>query len=204
MPGEIPVRIRGPQLVFEDPREFIGAYHRLAVFTPEECARIRALYDPGKAQDALVRRSGAEASTTMDYRKGNVQWIDPLRREHQWLVSRLIAACLEINRESFGFAVNCLMHDLQLSVYPLGGQYLWHVDTGAGMVRERKLSFTVQLSAPEEYEGGELEFAFPAAFGAREQGSITAFPSFLVHRVRPVTRGERWALVGWLAGPPWS
>jgi len=77
----------------------------------------------------------------------------------------------------------------------------------------RKLSMTLNLNAPGEYEGGNLKFDFgPHAVGERyhecteirPQGSIIIFPSFTYHQVTPVTKGTRYSLVLWSAGPPFK
>ena len=77
----------------------------------------------------------------------------------------------------------------------------------------RKLSMTLNLNAPGEYEGGNLKFDFgPHAVGERyheckeirPQGSIIIFPSFTHHQVTPVTKGTRYSLVLWSAGPPFK
>tara|TARA_Y100000004_G_C8887324_1_gene400380 strand:- start:376 stop:1050 length:675 start_codon:yes stop_codon:yes gene_type:complete len=81
----------------------------------------------------------------------------------------------------------------------------------------RKLSYSVNLSHPDEYEGGHFEWTDPYGLNpqnmtpdnitfraeqkAREQGSIIVFPSFVYHQVTPVIRGMRHSLVGWIAGP---
>lgn len=79
--------------------------------------------------------------------------------------------------------------------------YTWHTDSIEGD-SVRKLSFTIQLTKPEEYDGGDLEF-MPAITDKkiREQGTMTIFPSFMVHQVSPVTRGVRHTIVGWIYGP---
>ena len=83
--------------------------------------------------------------------------------------------------------------------------YDMHVDhhyQGVGQY-PRKLSFTMQLSEPSEYEGGDVmlitsqnPFAIP-----KERGTITFFPSYTLHEVKPITKGTRKALVGWIHGP---
>jgi PKHD-type hydroxylase len=62
----------------------------------------------------------------------------------------------------------------------------------------------VQLSDPADYDGGELEFMMHRSVvqAERAQGTVVLFPSFLQHRVRPVTRGVRRSLVFWVHGPP--
>jgi len=86
-----------------------------------------------------------------------------------------------------------------------GGHYDWHVDTtprfNGGNVR--KLTFVVGLSHKHEYDGGELQLRHmpePAKFKLGK-GDFVIFPSFLLHRVTPVTRGVRKTLVGWGRGP---
>ena len=72
-----------------------------------------------------------------------------------------------------------------------------------GSTAKRRLSATVQLSAPEDYDGGSLELRDGAAVrtATREAGSLVAFPSTTLHRVTPVTRGVRYALVAWYQEP---
>lgn len=79
--------------------------------------------------------------------------------------------------------------------------YTWHTDSIEGD-SVRKLSFTIQLTDPTEYDGGDLEF-MPAVTDKkiREQGTMTIFPSYMVHRVSPVTQGVRYTIVGWIYGP---
>jgi PKHD-type hydroxylase len=87
---------------------------------------------------------------------------------------------------------------IQLARYDVGDFYTWHKDLGNNQSQYRKLSVTVQLSAPDEYDGGDLEFASMKA--SRELGSAIVFPSWEQHRVAPVTRGTRWSLVAWASG----
>jgi PKHD-type hydroxylase len=77
----------------------------------------------------------------------------------------------------------------------------------------RKLSMTINLNKPGEYEGGNLKFDYgPHSEGERyhecteirPQGSIIIFPSFIHHQVTPVTKGTRYSLVLWSVGPPFK
>ena len=84
--------------------------------------------------------------------------------------------------------------------------YNWHMDSSFEDFgnTDRKLSFSLQLSEPEEYGGCNLEF-----FGAkgldknvfRAKGTLVIFPSFMYHKVTPIERGVRKVLVGWVRGP---
>ena len=77
----------------------------------------------------------------------------------------------------------------------------------------RKLSVTINLNSPGEYEGGNLKFDYgPHVEGERyhecteirPQGSIIVFPSFVAHQVTPITRGTRYSLVLWSLGEPFK
>ena len=70
----------------------------------------------------------------------------------------------------------------------------------------RKLSFIVQLSDPDEYEGGNVQFLGAdkkSYFAPRKRGSVIVFDSRTPHRVCKVTKGTRKSLVGWVVGPRW-
>ena len=87
-----------------------------------------------------------------------------------------------------------------------GDHYDWHVDIGQNANGSRKLGFTVQLSASDDYQGGDLEF-LNAAYDPkvlRQQGLMIVFPAYFTHRVTPVTSGERLALVGWIHGDSYA
>lgn len=98
---------------------------------------------------------------------------------------------------------------MQFVVYDtVGSHYELHIDSG-NEYRDndlvRKLSFTIQLTDPDEYQGCDLEFFrsvddYVAA--ARSRGSITVSSSFVPHRVTPLETGTRAAIVGWIYGPP--
>ncbi|MDB2656544.1 2OG-Fe(II) oxygenase [Crocinitomicaceae bacterium] len=79
------------------------------------------------------------------------------------------------------------------------------MDFGAAEISARKLSVTVQLSDPDEYEGGDLEFMInhKTVKAPRKKGTIVVFPSFIMHRVTPITKGTRQSIVGWVSGPPY-
>jgi PKHD-type hydroxylase len=78
------------------------------------------------------------------------------------------------------------------------------MDVGNGDISKRKISLTIQLSAPWEYEGGELQFMISKDIitFSKEKGSVICFPSFYMHRVLPLKKGNRKALVLFISGPP--
>lgn len=88
------------------------------------------------------------------------------------------------------------------------GKYDWHHDVNwnSNAEYDRKLSLTVQLSDPSEYEGGAFEFmeVQQPQEEAKTKGTVLMFPSYLQHRVTPVTEGVRKSLVVWFSGPRWT
>ncbi len=77
----------------------------------------------------------------------------------------------------------------------------------------RKLSMTINLNSPGDYEGGNLKFDYgPHVHGERyhecveirPQGSVIVFPSYMYHQVTPVTKGTRYSLVLWALGYPFK
>jgi len=96
---------------------------------------------------------------------------------------------------------------------PDGGPIKGYTTNHNMIGKVRKLSITINLNKPDEYDGGNLKFDFgPHAGGKRfhecieirPQGSIIFFPSFTYHQVTPITRGTRYSLVLWLCGKPFK
>lgn len=129
-----------------------------------------------------------------------------LEEKYGWLYSRLWSAAQECNRLFFCVDVAGVETNVQLARYQSTdrGFYDWHTDF-AGIRPLRKLSISIQLSNPEDYEGGDLELMYgtePYKMD-RTKGAFIVFPSFMLHRVTPVTRGTRWSLVAWILGTRW-
>tara|TARA_R100001015_G_C4629266_1_gene189976 strand:- start:1198 stop:1812 length:615 start_codon:yes stop_codon:yes gene_type:complete len=110
----------------------------------------------------------------------------------------------------------------QFTKYKKNQHYGWHCDSWEKPYENqkdpnmngkiRKLSVTCSLSDAKDYKGGELEFSLrnnlekDASTTCTEilpRGSIVVFPSFVWHRVKPVTEGTRYSLVIWSIGPPY-
>jgi PKHD-type hydroxylase len=96
---------------------------------------------------------------------------------------------------------------IQVVRYGLGDHFQsWHSDAGTDRYYQRQISLSIELSDLADHDGGVLEIA-PGTVGAARtlpRGGARLFPSRAIHRVTPVTRGERWALVAWtgLKEPP--
>jgi PKHD-type hydroxylase len=93
---------------------------------------------------------------------------------------------------------------IQIFKYEKGDHYGWHTDWSPVNNKKRKLSMTIQLSPEDSYIGGDVEIldGLVSRVVPREIGVATVFPSWAVHRVRPIEEGTRWALVAWATGKP--
>lgn len=148
---------------------------------------------------------GSEASTVnSEIRETEVSWIEP-NEQSQWLYKRMTELAARVNMDKFQLDL-IEFTPLQYSKYKVGGHYDWHVDSGPNIGVHRKLSFVLGLTDPDEYEGGDLEINATGnlnnAVSLRiKKGHLVAFPSYVAHRVTPVTSGQRLTLVGWVIGP---
>lgn len=121
--------------------------------------------------------------------------------ENEFIYKKISEIVEEINETDFDFDVEGIPSPLQLLVYKNGGHYDWHVDIGPGDASRRKLSVIIQLSSPDEYEGGDVILhAGEERVLSKEKGTIAVFPSYVLHKVNPVTKGTRQALVCWVLG----
>ena len=104
----------------------------------------------------------------------------------------------------FNLSWNGLIYENRYS--PDNGNHNWHRDeqfitTGP----HRKLSMVIQLTDPNDYEGGNFEFVpeipKPTENTLRQRGTVLVFPSYIKHRAAPVTKGQRSSLAAWVEGP---
>ena len=112
---------------------------------------------------------------------------------------------LNTNINHFGFEGMQITEQAQYTEYPKGGFYEWHVDNDLVMTQMppvRKISMTLLLSDPKDFEGGELELIDDKKRPNLKRGHALFFASFIRHRVKPVTKGNRKSLVMWFGGPP--
>ena len=111
---------------------------------------------------------------------------------------------LQANNNHFGFEGMRLTEVAQFTHYLTGGFYDWHMDNDVQAKHQppvRKISMTLLLSDPSTFEGGELEIISKGKSAELKQGQAIFFASWLQHRVKPVTKGERKSLVMWFGGP---
>ena len=185
-------------------------------FTPEEC---NFIIETVKKEQPSWARTGATPTLekTFDHRRSKVFWIEQTHPQLGYLLSQVWSIITPMNNQFFG-AHLLELPPLQFTQYSekYQGEYKLHQDlnwlqtqdTASRPGFQRKVSCVVQLSDPKDYVGGDFEFGSevpekPPQDIIKEQGTIFAFPSFLHHGVRPVTKGTRYSLVGWFEGPHW-
>lgn len=173
---------------------------------------------------------GSTGSVVKDIRNSSQSWIPS---EH-WIGGFMWHYIQRANRENFLYDINCIeCENMQYTVYNEGTYYKWHTDSsievhykpqvvGDRVVdnmnvmaddyinknceRIRKLSFSLLLTDPREYEGGNLQIMDERGesyIAPRQKGVIIVFDSRARHRVTKVTKGVRKSLVGWVSGPRW-
>ena len=175
-------------------------------------------------QTALTGNADKDNLTNLDLkniqkkRKSDVVWMSD-----KWIYKEIQPYIYQANANAewnfeWDWSESC-----QFTEYKKGQFYDWHCDSYIEPYDQpdnqnthgklRKLSMTVSLTDPEEYEGGDLEFDFRNQDEAvqpsickeiRPKGSVVVFPSFVWHRVKPVTKGIRNSLVCWNIGYPFK
>ena len=175
-------------------------------FTPDQCNEI--------IKEALML---PEQNATLGLSSDRVdnQWrsstIRAITRSDRWnyLFKELDKVVSQINNEWFQVDYSYLPA-IQFATYNSTTQdfYKRHQDVFLAPLRtHRKLSVTVQLSDPDSYQGGDLQFLdvghLPNSKNLRMQGTVCVFPSIVFHEVTPVTSGVRHSLAGWYEGPHW-
>jgi PKHD-type hydroxylase len=175
----------------------------LNVFTDEEMNRIIAYGEKLNAEKAGFQAGSGTSKSADKIRITQHAWFRPAP-DIQWLYMRMEQVARTLNERIYQFDLTGFSEPFQYTVYhgTEGGHYDWHVDQGRLQV-QRKLSFSVQLSDPSEYEGGELQLhaANDISVAPKTRGAVVAFPAYTLHRVTPVTAGTRRSLVAWTAGP---
>lgn len=172
-------------------------------FTQEEIDLIINIGKSLPQENGGVNNTGIPA---LDVRRSKIAWIKP-EVNTEFIFFKLSQALNKLNDAYFKYDLTG-MEDLQFSEYDASyqGMYKNHTDDGFE-AHGRKLSFSLQLSAPEDYDGGDLliyRFRLDQSHAVKKQkGLLAAFPSHSIHEVTPVTRGTRYTLVGWVHGPRW-
>lgn len=213
---------------------FILAYQSIWYFTNLNSKVIDILEEElsenldDKLQDSRIG-DGDYGTVDRDKRNAQNSWIST----NHWIGGFVWNYVQKANRENFLYDLtNIDGESLQYTVYGPGQYYGWHNDAGISsfykpvsegnrghgealfqdFVNEncekvRKLSFSLLLSDPETYEGGNLQLIGEdgrSYYAPRQKGVIILFDSRAQHRVKKVTKGVRKSIVGWVVGPRWK
>ena len=186
-------------------------------FPPSFCDDVIAHGDTLQSMPGTVSHDPAGRA-----RSSEVAWISD-NEDHAWIYRPLADLVAVTNQKFWRWHISG--HEtLQYTRYSEGQFYGWHMDARrkpypdderwGGLVR--KISVTVNLSGPADFDGGTFEIEQTVPTPERperrierldelgQKGSAVVFPAYLHHRVLPVTRGQRRSLVGWFLGPPFA
>ena len=174
----------------------IDSVNTATIFTKSECENIikmSKLQPIGEA--AFFARTGLS--------KGGIRSTKAIEITDDGIGNYVFAAMKKMNSLQFELSNH---EPLQLLKYDVDDHYTWHTDWSPVNNKKRKLSMTIQLSDPSEYEGGDVEIMDgpESRLIPKDIGSGTVFPSWAVHRVTPITSGTRWALIVWAIGKPFK
>ncbi len=169
-------------------------------FSVEECEVIKNIAKgKGLIKGTTFKQDPNKDS---DVRDSEVCWLSH-SDNLEFAFRKMTDMVTSLNNQYFQFDLFGFIEGLQFTNYKApGGKYGKHVDKGYSTLI-RKLSVSIQLDDPSNYEGGEL-FLYDSEVGIpmkKEQGTLVAFPSYTLHEVMPVTKGERNSLVAWITGP---
>ena len=180
--------------------------------------------------DTQTRQAATFNKNDTTYRKTLIKSIS----SYEWFAGMLWHYISRANRENYLYDITCIENEsLNYLIYPPGHYYRWHQDQAitsclrptilpsvhSSTIQQslhvehqwiRKISFSLQLSSPDEYTGGELQFhnnnygKEGIITAPKEKGSLILFDSRLSHRVTKVKEGTRESLVGWVLGARWK
>ena len=166
------------------------------VFTKEECEKIIKI-----AKNKGLTKGTTRSKDETDVRQSQICWLYAFDNL-EWVFKKITDIVLNLNSRFFNFDIFGLNEGLQFTNYKApSNKYGKHIDKGLDNVI-RKLSLSIQLTNSKEYEGGEL-FLYEDEKGIemkKEQGTLILFPSYILHEVKPITKGERNSLVSWVTG----
>ena len=163
--------------------------------TEGECRDIRAL-----AASWREERIGIEPAPSQPIRRATTRYV-ARGAGTEWIFARMREVFVAAN-QTFAFAIDRDVEEILFVTYGVDGFLDWHTDLGSGEESTRKLSMSIMLHGPDDYEGGGLQMvSMEHPIGERRAGSAIVFPAHLAHRVLPVTRGQRDVLVAWMHGP---
>ena len=169
-----------------------------------EIERIKNLIDKEELRFGKV--GAVQNNNNTDHiRRSKICWLK--NKNLSWLYEKIGKRILELNSEKWNFKLSKLDY-FQYTEYDeiYNGHFDWHLDIGNTCNSTRKLSISIQLSSENDYKGGELTIRNKNVdkIASKKQGTLIVFPSYILHKVEPVTKGNRKALIIWFKGEPFQ
>lgn len=179
------------------------AVHSESLFSDLECDAIIGTLEDDRWNDARVS-SATDSYGIVDARMRSVASQPLPVRLDGWPMSQVVDAIVRINGNAWRYALHSISQPDYPSVLLYDSQsqdhFARHIDAGE-TAATRKLSYSVQLSAPTDYVGGDLLVGGSNLQASRARGTLNLFSSVNQHEVTPVISGQRLAIVGWIHGP---
>ena len=179
------------------------------LLTPQQCDELIRIGQSEPKIKATIGINNKNTKLDERYRKSIISWI-PFAKAVP--IYQVIRQWMEVtNNNYFGFDTVQLSEQGQYAEYSKDGFYNWHMDSNtemAAMPTVRKISMTLLLNDLKDYEGGDIEIFCGETLDSEKnkfklkRGYAVFFASFLLHRVMPVTKGNRKSLVMWFGGSP--
>jgi PKHD-type hydroxylase len=166
-------------------------------FTEEECNFITEI---GKSKTLV--KGPVINSQYKNTRNSKISWLSPLDNIN-FVYERLTNIIIDLNSRYFKFDLYGINENIQFTNYKSPqGKFEKHIDSELNLPI-RKLSVSIQLTNPKNYEGGDLilHTGTQGIKMKKEQGTLVIFPSYTLHEVTPIIKGERNSLVIWVTGP---
>jgi len=165
-------------------------------WSKSECVMLKELSKELDKHKGKVHSNNNKSKQTNSVRSVDVYPI-PMEGDFIHLYQMIYDAIKEANEKHFRFDIAGIFDNLQLLHYKKGDHYDWHTDIGDGIYSNRKISATILLS--DSCDGGDLVLKQGADRPIHmEVGDMVLFPSYVLHKVKPITKGERWSLVTWV------
>ena len=199
------------------PKERVGVTYPYVywdgLFSDEELEKVIEYCETLEKMEGTTIGEDGKDDDKDESRESTIAWARPTD-ENQWIFDRLLYVADQLNRRFYEFDLNGF-ETFQYTVYDgeKHQKYDYHMDTVMGldkpidMIETRKLSFSLCLSDPSKYEGGEFYIQTGSPKEEKllkmeqPKGRVLAFPSFMIHGVSPVTKGVRQSIVVWVEGP---
>jgi PKHD-type hydroxylase len=170
----------------------------------KNCTKLHRALTGGLSLDILKKDEKVKKELSK-VRRSYTSWIHSSAPENHWIFQKIADLIIQMNKQFWQFDL-VEIQSLQFTCYDSEekGKYEKHIDqmlNSAGF--PRKLSLSIQLSDENDYKGGDLIIhdSNEPTKTFKNQGTAIFFPSYVLHEVKPVTKGIRYSLVIWVTGP---